>query len=59
MAGDGSSAQSPLTVSQALVKKNNQKSYYVSGYIVGEYRDYSNNKHFYYLARPSTVLRPT
>lgn len=52
MAGDGSSAQSPLTVSQALVKKNDQKSYYVSGYIVGEYRDYSNNKHFYYLAPP-------
>ena len=52
MAGDGSSAQSPLTVSQALAKKNDQKSYYVSGYIVGEYRDYSNNKHFYYLAPP-------
>lgn len=52
MAGDGSSAQSPLTVSQALAKKNDHKSYYVSGYIVGEYRDYSNNKHFYYLAPP-------
>lgn len=52
MAGDGSSAQSPLTVTQALAKKNDHKSYYVSGYIVGEYRDYSNNKHFYYLAPP-------
>ena len=52
MAGDGSSAQSRLTVSLALAKKNEQKSFYVSGYIVGEYRDYSNNKHFYYLAPP-------
>ena len=52
MAGDGSSAQSPLTVTQALARKNDHKSYYVSGYIVGEYRDYSNNKHFYYLAPP-------
>lgn len=52
MAGDGSSAQSPLTVTQALAKKNDHKNYYVSGYIVGEYRDYSNNKHFYYLAPP-------
>lgn len=52
MAGDGSSAQSPLSVSQALAKKNDHKSYYVKGYIVGEYCDYSNNKHFYHLAPP-------
>ena len=46
------SADSPLTVSQALAKKNDRKSYYINGYIVGEYRDYSNNKHFYNIAPP-------
>ena len=52
IAGDGSTAQSPLTVSQALARKNDHKSYYVTGYVVGEYRDFSNNKHFYHLAPP-------
>ena len=52
IAGTGLSADSPLTVSQALAKKNDRKSYYVNGYIVGEYRDYSNNKHFYNIAPP-------
>ena len=42
IAGTGLSADSPLTVSQALAKKNDRKSYYINGYIVGEYRDYSN-----------------
>ena len=49
---DGSSADTPLTVSQALAKKNDHKTYYVKGYIVGEYRDYSNNKHFYNITPP-------
>ena len=52
IAGTGLSADSPLTVSQALAKKNDRKSYYINGYIVGEYRDYSNNKHFYNIAPP-------
>ena len=52
IAGTGLSADSPLTVLQALAKKNDRKSYYVNGYIVGEYRDYSNNKHFYNIAPP-------
>lgn len=52
IAGTGLSADSPLTVSQALAKKNDRKSYYINGYIVGEYRDYSNNKHFYNIALP-------
>lgn len=52
IAGTGLSADSPLTVSQALAKKNDRKSYYVNGYIIGEYRDYSNNKHFYNIAPP-------
>ena len=52
IAGDGSSANAPLTVSQALAKKNDHKNYYVTGYIVGEYCDYSNNKHFYNIAPP-------
>lgn len=50
-AGDGS-VNSPFTVEEALSKKNNNMLGYVSGYIVGEYVNYSNNKHFYNLAPP-------
>lgn len=50
-AGDGS-ADSPFTVGEALSKKNNNMLAYVSGYIVGEYVNYSNNKHFYNMAPP-------
>ena len=50
-AGDGS-VSSPFTVEEALSKKNNNMLCYVSGYIVGEYVNYSNNKHFYNMAPP-------
>ncbi|WP_455496536.1 DUF6359 domain-containing protein [Coprobacter sp.] len=50
-AGDGSE-NSPFTVGEALSKKNNNMLAYVNGYIVGEYVNYSNNKHFYNMAPP-------
>lgn len=59
IAGTGLSADSPLTVSQALAKKNDRKSYYINGYIVGEYRDYSNINTSTTLHRPSMEPRPT
>jgi len=42
-AGDGS-VSSPFTVEEALSKKNNNMLCYVSGYIVGEYVNYSNQQ---------------
>ncbi len=50
-AGDGSETN-PFSVSEAIKVKNTAQVYWVKGYIVGEMRDYSNNKYFYEVAPP-------
>lgn len=51
-AGNGTETD-PFTVAQAIAKSDNSaKTYWVKGYIVGEMRDFSNNKYFYELAPP-------
>ncbi|MDD3488946.1 MAG: DUF6359 domain-containing protein [Paludibacter sp.] len=51
-AGSGTETD-PFTVAQAIAKyDNSSKTYWVKGYIVGEMRDFSNNKYFYELAPP-------
>lgn len=45
--------EQPLSVTQGLSKTDgSSKTYWVTGYIVGEYDSYSNNKHFYEVAPP-------
>lgn len=50
-AGDGSE-NSPYSVAEAIKVKNQTQKYWVKGYIVGEMRDYSNDKYFYEMAPP-------
>lgn len=51
-AGNGTETD-PFTVAHAIAKSDNSaKTYWVKGYIVGEMRDFSNNKYFYELAPP-------
>ncbi|MEG1904468.1 MAG: DUF6359 domain-containing protein, partial [Bacteroidales bacterium] len=45
--------EQPLSVTQGLSKTDgSSKTYWVTGYIVGEYDSYSNSKHFYEVAPP-------
>lgn len=51
-AGNGTQSD-PFTVAQAIAKfDNSATTYWVKGFIVGEMRDFSNNKYFYELAPP-------
>jgi len=59
IAGTGLSADSPLTVSQALAKKNDRKSYYINGHVVGEYETTPTINTSTTLHRPSMEPRPT
>lgn len=43
----------PMSVAERIAKTDNSSTtYWVSGYVVGEYENYSNNKHFYQVAPP-------
>lgn len=44
-AGDGSEAN-PYTIAEAIKVKDQNKTYWIKGYVVGEIEDYSNNKYF-------------
>ncbi|MGL4292827.1 MAG: DUF6359 domain-containing protein [Bacteroidales bacterium] len=47
------SENQPLTVSEGLIKNDSSnQQYWVSGYVVGEFHNYSNNKFFYDMAPP-------
>lgn len=50
-AGDGSESN-PFTIAEAIKVKDQTKSYWIKGYVIGGIRDYSNNKYFWYYKPP-------
>lgn len=51
IAGTGT-ANDPFTVAEAIKKKNTTQVFFVKGYIIGEMKEFSNNKYFYNMAPP-------